>query len=103
MVWSRCGADFTYRFPAIAEAVRGLAVDRALIDGGVWASPATPVGGATRRHAVNATGSRRWTSVVKGVLKVAPPTAGWAGPTPSVLDATDGATRRPKGLLPRGN
>jgi bifunctional non-homologous end joining protein LigD len=33
MVWSRRGADFTYRFPAIAEAVRGLAVDRALIDG----------------------------------------------------------------------
>jgi ATP-dependent DNA ligase len=23
-VWSRRGADFTYRFPAIAEAVRGL-------------------------------------------------------------------------------
>jgi bifunctional non-homologous end joining protein LigD len=33
MVWSRRGADFTYRFPAIAEAVRGLNVDRALIDG----------------------------------------------------------------------
>jgi bifunctional non-homologous end joining protein LigD len=32
-VWSRRGADFTYRFPAIAEAVRGLNVDRALIDG----------------------------------------------------------------------
>src|SRR6516162_9008892 len=32
-VWSRCGADFTDRFPAIAETVRGLAVDRALIDG----------------------------------------------------------------------
>jgi ATP-dependent DNA ligase len=32
-VWSRRGADFTYRFPAIAEAVRGLAADRALIDG----------------------------------------------------------------------
>ena len=28
-VWSRRGADFTYRFPAIAEAVRGLKVDRA--------------------------------------------------------------------------
>jgi bifunctional non-homologous end joining protein LigD len=32
-IWSRHGADFTYRFPAIAEAVRGLAADRALIDG----------------------------------------------------------------------
>jgi ATP-dependent DNA ligase len=32
-VWSRRGADFTYRFPAFAEAVRGLNVDRALIDG----------------------------------------------------------------------
>jgi bifunctional non-homologous end joining protein LigD len=32
-VWSRRGADFTYRFPTIAEAVRGLNVDRALIDG----------------------------------------------------------------------
>jgi bifunctional non-homologous end joining protein LigD len=32
-VWSRRGADFTYRFPAIAEAVHGLNVDRALIDG----------------------------------------------------------------------
>jgi bifunctional non-homologous end joining protein LigD len=32
-VWSRRGADFTYRFPTIAEAVRGLSVDGALIDG----------------------------------------------------------------------
>jgi hypothetical protein len=32
-IWSRRGTDFTYRFPAIAEAVRSLAVDRALIDG----------------------------------------------------------------------
>jgi hypothetical protein len=32
-VWSRCGADFTDRFPAIAEAVGGLSVGRALIDG----------------------------------------------------------------------
>jgi bifunctional non-homologous end joining protein LigD len=32
-VWSRRGADFTDRFPAIAEAVRGLAVEKALIDG----------------------------------------------------------------------
>jgi bifunctional non-homologous end joining protein LigD len=27
-VWSRRGTDLTYRFPAIAEAVRGLNVDR---------------------------------------------------------------------------
>jgi bifunctional non-homologous end joining protein LigD len=33
MVWSRRGADFTHRFPTIAEAVRGLNVERALIDG----------------------------------------------------------------------
>jgi bifunctional non-homologous end joining protein LigD len=32
-VWSRRGADFTYRFPAIAEAVRGLAWNSALLDG----------------------------------------------------------------------
>jgi bifunctional non-homologous end joining protein LigD len=32
-VWSRRGADFTDRFPAIAEAVHGLAYDSALIDG----------------------------------------------------------------------
>jgi bifunctional non-homologous end joining protein LigD len=32
-IWSRRGADFTYRFPRIAEAVRGLAADQALIDG----------------------------------------------------------------------
>jgi ATP-dependent DNA ligase len=32
-VWSRRGADFTDRFATIAEAVRGLIVDRALIDG----------------------------------------------------------------------
>jgi bifunctional non-homologous end joining protein LigD len=32
-VWSRRGADFTDRFPAIAEAVGGLSVGRALIDG----------------------------------------------------------------------
>jgi bifunctional non-homologous end joining protein LigD len=32
-VWSRRGADFTDRFPAIAEAVRGLPADQALIDG----------------------------------------------------------------------
>ena len=32
-VWSRRGADFTHRFPAIVEAVRGLNVDRAPIDG----------------------------------------------------------------------
>jgi hypothetical protein len=31
--WSRRGADFTYRFPTIVEAVRGLACDSALIDG----------------------------------------------------------------------
>jgi bifunctional non-homologous end joining protein LigD len=31
-VWSRRGADFTDRFLGIAEAVRGLAVERALID-----------------------------------------------------------------------
>ena len=33
MVWSRRGADFTHWFPTIAEAIRGLNVDRALIDG----------------------------------------------------------------------
>jgi ATP-dependent DNA ligase len=32
-VWSRRGADFTHRFPAIAEAVRSLDADQALIDG----------------------------------------------------------------------
>jgi bifunctional non-homologous end joining protein LigD len=32
-IWSRLGADFTYRFPAIAEAIRALACDSALIDG----------------------------------------------------------------------
>jgi bifunctional non-homologous end joining protein LigD len=32
-VWTRRGADFTYRFPMIVEAVRALNVDRALIDG----------------------------------------------------------------------
>jgi bifunctional non-homologous end joining protein LigD len=32
-VWSRRGADFTYRFPIIAEAVRSLSADKALIDG----------------------------------------------------------------------
>ena len=32
-VWSRRGADFTDRFSGIAEAVRSLKVDRALIDG----------------------------------------------------------------------
>jgi ATP-dependent DNA ligase len=32
-VWSRRGADFTGRFATIAEAVRGLDVERALIDG----------------------------------------------------------------------
>jgi ATP-dependent DNA ligase len=32
-VWSRRGADFTYRFPIIAEAVRSLSADEALIDG----------------------------------------------------------------------
>jgi bifunctional non-homologous end joining protein LigD len=32
-VWSRRGADFTYRFPTIAKAVGSLNVDRALIDG----------------------------------------------------------------------
>ena len=31
---SRRGADFTDRFSGIAEAVRGLSADRALIDGG---------------------------------------------------------------------
>jgi ATP-dependent DNA ligase len=33
LLWSRRGADFTTRFEAIAEAVRGLAPDQALIDG----------------------------------------------------------------------
>ena len=32
-IWSRRGADFSYRFPAIAEAARGLSGDEALIDG----------------------------------------------------------------------
>jgi bifunctional non-homologous end joining protein LigD len=32
-VWSRRGADFTDRFARIAEAVRGLSADEALIDG----------------------------------------------------------------------
>ena len=32
-VWSRRGADFSYQFPGIAEAVRGLSADEALIDG----------------------------------------------------------------------
>jgi len=32
-VWSRRGADFTDRFPAIAEAVRGLNAEDTLIDG----------------------------------------------------------------------
>jgi bifunctional non-homologous end joining protein LigD len=32
-VWSRRGADFSYRFLAIAEAIRGLNADRALVDG----------------------------------------------------------------------
>jgi bifunctional non-homologous end joining protein LigD len=31
-VWSRRGANFTHRFPAIAEVVRGLPVAEALID-----------------------------------------------------------------------
>jgi bifunctional non-homologous end joining protein LigD len=31
--WSRRGADFTYRFPAIAEAARGFPADEARIDG----------------------------------------------------------------------
>jgi hypothetical protein len=34
---------------------------------------ATLNGVTTRRHVVNAAGSRRWTSLVKEVLKVAPP------------------------------
>jgi bifunctional non-homologous end joining protein LigD len=33
LVWSRRGADFTERFSRIAEAVRGLFADEALIDG----------------------------------------------------------------------
>jgi bifunctional non-homologous end joining protein LigD len=33
LVWSRPGADFTDRFSRIAEAVRGLSADEALIDG----------------------------------------------------------------------
>jgi bifunctional non-homologous end joining protein LigD len=33
LVWSRRGADFTDRFSRIAEAVRGLSADEALIDG----------------------------------------------------------------------
>jgi bifunctional non-homologous end joining protein LigD len=33
LVWSRRGADFTNRFQRIAEAVRGLNADEALIDG----------------------------------------------------------------------
>jgi bifunctional non-homologous end joining protein LigD len=32
-LWSRRGADFTDRFPQIAEAVRRLAAERALLDG----------------------------------------------------------------------
>ena len=32
-VWSRRGADFTGRFSRIAEAVRGLSADEAMIDG----------------------------------------------------------------------
>ena len=32
-LWTRYGADFTYRFPRIAEAVGALLVDKALIDG----------------------------------------------------------------------
>ena len=32
-IWSRRGANFTDRFPAIAEAVRGLKSEDALIDG----------------------------------------------------------------------
>jgi bifunctional non-homologous end joining protein LigD len=32
-LWSRRGADFTSRFPRIAEAVRGLSVERTLLDG----------------------------------------------------------------------
>jgi bifunctional non-homologous end joining protein LigD len=32
-LWTRHGTDFTDRFPRIAEAVRGLAAERALIDG----------------------------------------------------------------------
>jgi bifunctional non-homologous end joining protein LigD len=32
-VWSRRGADFTNRFSMIAEAVRGLSANQALIDG----------------------------------------------------------------------
>jgi bifunctional non-homologous end joining protein LigD len=32
-VWSRRGADFTDRLLSIAEAVRGLACDNALLDG----------------------------------------------------------------------
>jgi bifunctional non-homologous end joining protein LigD len=31
-VWRRRGPDFTHRFPAIAEAVRSLACDSALVD-----------------------------------------------------------------------
>jgi bifunctional non-homologous end joining protein LigD len=32
-VWSRRGADFTERFPRIADAIRGLTCDEALVDG----------------------------------------------------------------------
>jgi bifunctional non-homologous end joining protein LigD len=32
-LWSRSGADLTERFPRIAEAVRGLPAERALLDG----------------------------------------------------------------------
>ena len=32
-IWSRRGTDFTYRFPPIAEAVRSLSADEALLDG----------------------------------------------------------------------
>ena len=32
-LWSRRGADYTVKFPAIAQAVRGLRADEALIDG----------------------------------------------------------------------
>jgi bifunctional non-homologous end joining protein LigD len=32
-LWTRHGTDFTDRFPGIAEAVRGLPVERALLDG----------------------------------------------------------------------
>jgi ATP-dependent DNA ligase len=54
MVWSRRGADFTDRFARIADAVRGLNADEALIDG---EAVVFSDGGRTDFHALLTKGS----------------------------------------------